>query len=133
MEVSQYINKRIKEIDEELLNLIDHDSIILLKLKKVAYSVYLELLSKCHSVRLVMNLASNFDLLNNFEALKNYGFINSYNELLEFKVSDDTKVLIPTKNIDDYVFNKIYIETSYKENIFIPDIIKRLLKDGIIE
>ena len=43
MTIVEYINNRIKEIDNKLINIIDYDEIMRLRQQKTAYLIYLEL------------------------------------------------------------------------------------------
>lgn len=44
MELIEYIKKRIIEIENKLSNIIDHDTIMILKQQKTTYQILLELI-----------------------------------------------------------------------------------------
>lgn len=135
MDVVNYINDKIKKIDNEIIHLIDHDHIMSLKLKKEAYLVYLELLSIRLKIKFELKLSDKLDTSSSSEVLKMYGFKLSFDsKVWEYIVDDYTSLLIKNKNeqvsnLEDY---KIYFETTYKECIQMPDILCRMIGDGLL-
>lgn len=135
MTVIEHIKKRIKMIDGELVENLDRDRALRLKLQKQTYETYLELLLYPKIINLCMKVTNKLDLDKNSSQMKAYGFKTTPDRLMwVLKISEDTSIIIPVASFNgDYEIGAVYLETGYREILKFPDVLLQMIKDGMIE